>query len=169
MGDACNAGARWNLIHALGRPQHDADPRQVIRDGCRSGTGGSRRTNAIDQDDRCELQGVRLAEVVMLEKFQMALLAALPFQDLLECVYVPADDLSGVRDSACPRAKAPGVSKATSRCFAHLSAAPRRVKVFDSWCRSVLPWCARMTAVQRGEPSAALRTLVCALCLLSFS
>lgn len=83
--------AHWELPYALGGPQNDANPDQVIDYGRGAGTLCAARLHMPNQVRGSK--GVRngLAERMPLQELHMGLFAALPARDSLEGVDIPAD------------------------------------------------------------------------------
>ena len=81
------------LPDALGGPQHDAGPDQVIRDRCGSCAFGAPRAHMIDQRGGRQGECVALAERVALQELEVSLFASLPLRNGFKGVDVPADEL----------------------------------------------------------------------------
>lgn len=86
-------GTHRKLPDALGGPQNDTDPDQVIDDGGWTGAACTARLHMPNKVSGCQIERIGFAERVALQVFQMGLLTTLPARDRLEGVDVPADQL----------------------------------------------------------------------------
>ena len=99
-----DTGIYRKLPDALGSPQHNSNPDQIVDHGRGAGIRRAARLHMPDQVGGRE--GVRngFAERMPLQELQMGLLAALPARDRLKGVDVSADQLrKGIRALLDPR------------------------------------------------------------------
>jgi hypothetical protein len=99
------SGLTGSVPDALGGPQNNAYPDQVVDHCCWSGTG-TLRTTRLHMPNKvggCEGECSALAERMLLQELQMGLFASLPARNGFKGVDVPADQLRE-RRCAVPQA-----------------------------------------------------------------